>query len=176
MTRRAATAGAPRGLNKGLTRSSRVGYGGQVRQASLLAVALVVVVAAGCGGGDKRLSRQQYASKADSVCTRYNRQIRAVQRPSSLPDLGRSIDKLLPSFERALADLRRLKPPESEQATATRWLAQVDRLEGDLKAVRDQAKRNDLQGVQAAGQRGARDNDRGNALAAKLGMTVCSKG
>jgi hypothetical protein len=147
-----------------------------VRQASLLAVALVVVLAVGCGGGDKRLSRQQYASQADAVCSKYNREIRAIQRPSSLPDLGRSIDKLLPSFARAIADLHRLKPPENEQATATRWLADIDKLKGDLKAVRNRAKRNDLPGVQAAGQKGARDNDRGNALAAQLGMTVCSKG
>jgi hypothetical protein len=147
-----------------------------VRQASLLALALTIVAAAGCGGGDKRLSRQQYASQADAVCSRYNREISAVERPSSLPALGESIDKLLPSFDRALKDLHRLKPPESEQATSTRWLAEVDSLKGDLKAVRDRAKKNDLPGVQSAGQKGARDNDQGNALAAKLGMTVCSKG
>jgi hypothetical protein len=146
-----------------------------VRRASL--VLLVLAVAAGCGGGGgKRLSRQEFASKADAICSGYNRELTALKQPSSVAELGTSLDHLLVSFERARKDLSRLKPPENEQATVDQWLAQLEILEGDLKAVRDKAKSNDVPGVQAAGRKGVEDNRRRNRLAAKLGMTVCSQG
>jgi hypothetical protein len=146
-----------------------------VRQASFLALTLALVLAAGCGGG-KRLSRQQYASKADAICSRYNREITALKQPSDLAGLGKSLDKLLASFDRAINDLRGLKPPQNEQATADRWVAQVETLESDLKTIRDRAKKNDLQGVQAAGRKAQGHNSRGNALAKQLGMKVCAQG
>jgi hypothetical protein len=138
-------------------------------------VLLALAVAAGCGGSGKRLSRQEYASKADAICSGYNREITAIKQPSSLAGLGKSLDQLLVSFDRALKNLHRLKPPQNEQATADRWLAQIEALEKDLKAIRDRAKSNDLQGVQGVGRKAQQDNGRGNELAGKLGMTVCSK-
>jgi hypothetical protein len=146
-----------------------------VRQVFVLVLASVLL--AGCGGGGgKRLSRQEYASKADAVCSRYNREITAIKQPSDLAGLGKSLDKLLVSFDRAVADLHRLKPPQSERATADQWVAQIETLESDLKSIRDNAKSKDAQGVQAAGRMAQEHNRRGNALAAKLGMKVCSKG
>jgi hypothetical protein len=147
-----------------------------VRQASFLALTLALVVAAGCGGGSKRLSRQQYASKADAICSRYNREITALKQPSDLAGLGRSLDKLLESFDRAIKDLKGLKPPQNEQATADRWIAQIETLESDLKTIRDRAKSNDLQGVQAAGRKAQGHNRRGNELAKQLGTTACAQG
>jgi hypothetical protein len=145
-----------------------------VRRASFLLLALAF--AAGCGGGGgKRLSREEYASKADAICSGYNREITALKQPASLTELGKSLDQLLASFDRAVKDLHRLKPPQSEQATAARWLAQIETLESDLKVIRDKAKSNDLQGVQAAGRKAQQHNRRGNELAGKLGTTVCSK-
>jgi hypothetical protein len=147
-----------------------------VGRASLLVVALAVVLTGCGGGGGERLSRQQYASKADAICTRYNREITALKQPSSLADLGKSLDKLLQSFDRASKDLGALMPPENEQATADKWVAQIKTLESDLKAIRDNAKSNDMQGVQAAGQKAQQHNGRSNALAKQLGMKVCAKG
>ena len=108
-----------------------------MRRASFLLLA--IVVAAGCGGGGsgKRLSRGQYASKADAICRKYSAQAKLLAAPKNLSDLGKAFDKALPLFETAIKDLHKLKPPASEQARADQWLAQVESLKNDLAEIRD---------------------------------------
>ncbi len=145
----------------------------RVRRASLLVLALVV---AGCGGGGgKRLSRSEYASKADAICRKANEQTRLLKQPSNLAELAKGFDKALPILENATSKLRKLKPPESAQATVDRWLAQSDALKRDLEQIRDRAKANDLKGVQSLFKNATRDQQSVNQLAGKLGMTVCNK-
>jgi hypothetical protein len=137
---------------------------------------LAIVVAAGCGGGGgKRLSRDQYASKADAVCRKYNAQAKLLVAPTNLSELGKAFDRALPLLEKAIKDLRKLKPPESEQARADQWLTQVENLKDDLAEIRDKARDNDEQGVQATFRKATQDDQRGNQLATKLGMTACNK-
>lgn len=147
-----------------------------MRRASLLL--LTVLLAAGCGGGggsSERLTRADYASKADAICGKYNQQTKALANPSSLSDLADVADKTLPILDNALNELRDLKPPTSEQATADQWLAEVEKLKGDLKEIRDKANDNDMKGVQAVVPKATEHNNRANQLATELGMTVCNK-
>jgi hypothetical protein len=136
---------------------------------------LAVVLVAGCGGGGgKRLSREEYAAKADAVCRKYNEQTKAIENPTNLRDLAKVADKTLPILDNALSDLRKLKPPENEQAKVDEWLAQVENLKGDLTEIRDKAKDNDMQGVQAVVPKADEHNNRSNELATELGMKVCN--
>jgi hypothetical protein len=158
-----------------------IGYGSRVRRASFLVLAIFVV--AGCGGGGsgggaggKRLTREQYASKADAICSRSNRQTKSLGKPKSLSELADQFDRALPVLDRTLAELRRLRPPASEQATVDQWLASSDRLRADLTIIRARARKKDAKGVQAAYLNAARNSKRGSTLAGKLGMTVCNKG
>ena len=139
----------------------------------MLAVALV----AGCGGGGggKRLTRDEYATKADAICGKYTQQTKALANPKSLSDLADVADKSLPILDHAISDLRKLKPPANEQSTVDQWLAQVANLKGDLKEIRDKAKTNDVQGVQAVVPQATRHNRASNQLATQLGMKVCNK-
>ena len=139
----------------------------------MLAVALV----AGCGGGGggKRLTRDEYATKADAICGKYTQQTKALANPKSLSDLAVVADKTLPILDHAISDLRKLKPPANEQSTVDQWLAQVANLKGDLKEIRDKAKTNDVQGVQAVVPQATRHNRASNQLATQLGMKVCNK-
>jgi hypothetical protein len=144
-----------------------------VRRAFLLLLAVVLV--AGCGGGGgKRLTREEYAAKADAVCRKYNEQTKALENPTNLRDLAKVADKTLPILDNALSDLRKLKPPENEQAKVDEWLAQVENLKGDLTEIRDKAKDNDMQGVQAVVPKADEHNNRSNELATELGMKVCN--
>jgi hypothetical protein len=144
-----------------------------VRRASTL---LLVLVAAGCGGGgSKPLTRAQYAEKADAICAKYKAQTRAFSNPSNLSELATVADKTMTIFDHAASDLGKLKPPANEQATADQWLGEFDNLKADLQEIRDKAKANDVAGVQGVVPKASRDNATSNQLATQLGMKVCNK-
>jgi hypothetical protein len=148
-----------------------------VRRAFFLMVSVLLL--AGCGGGgggSQRLTRDEYAAKADVICRKYNKLTNAVGNPKNLAGLAKAFDKALPLLENAISDLRKLKPPKSEQNTVDEWLAQSEVLKHDLQEMRDQARAKNLKGVQDAFTRASANDKQGNKLAAKLGTKVCSKG
>jgi hypothetical protein len=146
----------------------------RVRRASILVLAIVVL--AGCGGGSaKRLSKEEYAAKADAICGKYNQQTKALSNPSNLKELADVSDKTLPILSNAISDLHKLKPPASEKATVDQWLSQVANLKGDLTEIRDKAKAGQIQGVQAVVPKAQEHNSKANQLATQLGMSVCNK-
>ena len=147
---------------------------------------LVTLLAAGCGsgggssnssGGGDRLSRSDYAAKADAICKKYNEKTKQIGNQSkSLADVAKAFDQALPLLGNVISEIRTLKPPKSEQHTVDEWLAQSEVLKHDLQEMRDKAKAKDLKGVQEAFARASANDKQGNRLAAKLGMKVCSKG
>jgi len=146
-----------------------------VRRTFLLAASVLLVA---CGsGGDHRLSKEEYAKRADAICARFNR-----QQPS-LPSLqnvtarqvARLADRTLPLLDTTIADLRRLAPPKEEQQLADRWLAALRRLRVDAVKIRDRARANDLSGVGALVGPSQRDERSAERLAEQLGTSVCSK-
>ena len=145
-----------------------------MRRVAFLLLALLVL--GGCGGGsDTALTREEYASKADAICTKYNEQTNALPRPANLSDLGESADKTRDILDNAVDDLKDLKPPAREQATADQWIAAVEQLEGDLEEIRDGANEHNMAAVQAVVPRATEHNKRANELATQLGLTVCNK-
>ena len=142
---------------------------------AVLALALLLV-AAGCGSsGEKRLSKEEYAQRADAVCRRTNRLTQSPGDVSSMPALARFADRTLKPLDRALRDLRALRPPKEEQATANALLRQLALLRSDAVRIRDRARENDAHGVGAVAVTASARNERFKALAAQLGMTVCSR-
>jgi hypothetical protein len=148
-----------------------------VRRASPLLLA--VVVAAGCGGGGgssgERLTRAQYAAKADAICGKYKQKTGALSNPTTLSDLADVSDQVLPLLHSARSELHGLRPPQNEEATANAWLDEFDTIIDDVQKIRDAAKKNDRAAVQAAARPALQDDHHANDLATQLGMTVCNK-
>jgi hypothetical protein len=144
-------------------------------RAALIALALVLVLP-GCGGGSgKPLTKEEYASKADAICGKYNEQIKSFANPKNLSDLAKVADKTLPVLDQAISDLTKLEPPASEKALSDQWLEQGRNLKDDLQEIRDKAKAGDIKGVQAVVPKATDHNAKNNALAGQLGMSVCNK-
>jgi len=149
----------------------------RVRRAPTLLLAAALL--AGCGGGgsdDQRLTREQYAAKADAICTKYKAKTNSISQPSTLSDLAKLADQVLPLLDNARDELRALQPPQNEASAVQSWLDQFDLSIDDVKKIRDKAKAGDRAGVQAAATPAMQDNQRANELAAQLGLIVCSKG
>jgi hypothetical protein len=148
-------------------------------RASLLALALVLLLPA-CGGGGSSgsgtpLTKEEYASKADAVCSKYNQQINSFENPKNMSELAKISDKTLPVLDQAINEISKLEPPASEKALSDQWLTQVRNLKDDLQKIRDQAKAGSMQGVQAVVPNATDHNEKSNALATQLGMSVCNK-
>jgi chromosome segregation ATPase len=137
-------------------------------------MAIALVAGCGGGGGGTRLTKEEYASKADAICGKYNRQVRDLSNPQNLSELEKVADQTLSILANAITDLKKLNPPASEQAKADQWLSQVENLKEDLAEIRDGAKDQDMQAVQAVLPKAEEHNRRSNALATELGMTVCN--
>ena len=121
------------------------------------------------------LTKEEYASKADAICGKYNDQIRSFANPKNLSDLAKVADKTLPVLDQSINDISKLEPPASEKALADQWLTQVRNLKNDLQEIRDKAKAGDMEGVQAVVPKATDHNSKSNALASQLGMSVCNK-
>jgi hypothetical protein len=148
-----------------------------MRRAFPVALALVFLLP-GCGGGSgsgKPLTKEDYASKADAICGKYNQQIQSFENPKNLSDLATVADKTLPVLDNAIRDIGKLVPPASEKALSDQWLSQVRELKDDLQEIRDQAKAGKMKGVQAVVPKATEHNTKSNALASQLGMSVCNK-
>ena len=138
---------------------------------------LAIALAAGCGGSSngQRLTREQYAARADAVCSKYKQKTDALSRPSTLSGLADVSDQLLPLLHDARGELRALRPPRNEEATAKAWVDEFDVIIDDVEKIRDAAKKNDTAAVQAAARPALRHDQHSNDLATQLGMTVCNK-
>jgi hypothetical protein len=149
-----------------------------MRRAIPVAVALVFLLP-GCGGGGSSsgepLTKEEYASKADSICGKYNQQIQSFANPKNLSDLAKVADRTLPVLDHAITDIGKLEPPASEKALSDQWLTQVRNLKGDLQEIRDKAKAGSMEGVQKVVPKATEHNAKANALATQLGMSVCNK-
>jgi hypothetical protein len=144
-----------------------------VRQALFLLLGIAVL--AGCGGNDgKRLTKQEYARKADAICAEGKRQTGALPNPTNLDDLASSADKTVDILDNALDELRKLRPPQSEQQLADQWLSETEKLKDGLAEIRDRAKENDRTAIFEIARQAQDRNVRVNELATALGMKECS--
>ena len=144
-----------------------------MRQALFLLATLIL--AAGCGGdAGKRLTKDEYASRADAICAKYNREVGELATPETFSEVADVADRTLTVLGKAIADLKKLNPPVIEKARVDQWLSQIENLEEDLKEIHDAAEARDRQALQAVVPKAEEHNRRTNALAAELGLTVCN--
>jgi hypothetical protein len=140
----------------------------------LLVVPVLVALLAACGSS-ARLSKQEYAKRADALCTKYAADLKKLGQPKSFPELAKFTDKAVPLAQRLIDDTRKLKPPKEEQTTVAAWNTENQKVVDAIKALGDAARKSDQKAAQSALQTGDAANTKSNTLGKQLGLNACTK-
>jgi len=151
------------------------GYGSAVQRTLLLVLVLPLLLAA-CGSEDRgpRLTKEEFASKADAICAKSQDQTQSLGTPNTLTELADVADNTIPILQNAIRDWRKLNPPQAEEETVKEWISSVEQLVDDLEEIRDQADKGSKKGVQSVVPRADEHNRHTTELATQLGMKVCN--
>jgi hypothetical protein len=142
----------------------------------LLVVVVLASLPAACGGGgDGRLSKQEYAKRADALCDKYAAELKGLGQPQSFQELARFTDKAAPLAQRLIDDTQKLRPPKDEQVLVDEWNAENQKIVDAIKALGAAARKNDQKAAKAALDAGDAANTKSNALGRRLGMSACTK-
>lgn len=132
-----------------------------------------VLVLAGCGGDDDRLSREEFRQQATAICNRLEEQTQQVAEPESLEDVEEFGTELRDLIDDGIADLRELRPPEDLEEPYGRYLESGEQLRDQLDALVEAAADGDEAGVQQALDRGERISEASDEQARAAGIPEC---
>jgi hypothetical protein len=117
--------------------------------------------------------KTDFATKADTVCEKWQNKIDAVPPPADPSELASTMKQTIPLTEKELAELRKLEPPPDRTATAANFLDALDRTVAALKQYVRAAAADDGDAAQQALLDGDEQTDNARRLAGELGLTVC---
>ncbi len=139
----------------------------------------LVMVVAGCGGGNERLTAREYAREASELCRRGNRSVARIDVPritataDGTRDGARAMTRIVVAQRVTIEGLRELRPPEHLAVTVQKWIALLDQGadELELMAARLRVGRNDE--ALAYGAKAVTLLDRAREVVAPLRVTSC---
>jgi hypothetical protein len=145
------------------------------RLAALAGGAALLLAACGGGGPSESLSPTQFRQQADAICAKYESKIEALPRPTSLDDLQRFVDQVIPLIEQGNAELGDLEPPE---ALADDWGRALDLQEKSLQKARElqsAIREKDDARVQQLFTELGETEDESNRIARSIGLEKCGE-
>jgi hypothetical protein len=136
---------------------------------------LFPLVAAACGSGEGRLSAADFERRATRTCTHAQRDAAALDIPP-LDHRGSAaaLMRLIKIEQRAIHDLRGLRPPRRLETRVDEWLATIDQLLVEAEFLRDAIRHDDRGTADAVAVRAARLSLRSQVLAAGVGVRGCT--
>lgn len=140
-----------------------------------LAASLCVLVAAGCGGGgDDRLSQEEFEQRANAICTELEQALDAMGQVESPDQLAQQLEQGERELTNAIDELRELEPPEESQEGYDRFLAAADELTQVVRDMRDAALTGNVGAVQQHAARANEVSDRADEAATGVGLDDCA--
>jgi hypothetical protein len=147
---------------------------------------VLAIVAAGCGGGGggPRLTRSEFASRAEAICSRANAaaiivdlgEVDPASPEASAADLqtfANGLDKVDHALDVWLTALRKLRPPQSFQG---RYAAALDAAAASNSSYADAAKAardGDKPAIVRSFRQAARHADQFNRTVTRYGLRAC---
>ena len=136
---------------------------------AILALALVPVLAAGCGG------KQSYGSKLSAMCEDFAKREAKIGTPRSPAELATRGDRIVAAYDAAiLQPLLQTQPPAEDAAAAQRLRRIAQKQRATLRALADAGKKGDVQTLRRLAVRNAQLNGQAGDIARQLGAKSCT--
>jgi hypothetical protein len=136
---------------------------------------LVIMLAAGCGGGAERLSATAYAQRAGGICVRANVAIARVTIPPMAERAAaeRALRRIVEIQRSSIDGLRGLRSPDGFGNLPDRWIALLDQGTDELQLMRTALAEGRPVDAAAYGQKATDLLTRAQVLVTGHGMTSC---
>jgi DNA-binding NtrC family response regulator len=138
-------------------------------------VGVLVLVAAGCGGGgsDTRLSREEFESQANAICAKYQKQLGAIGTPSSVEEIPDLVEQALAILNKEVAEIAALNPPTDMQTEFDAMIEASNNTKAAANDLSQAAKDGDQAAVQKALDEGNAASKKADQIATQLGLDSC---
>ena len=141
----------------------------------LLLISLVALAAAGCGGGDDRLTREEFVQQANDVCREFDRKIDELGAPQTIGEIEDFADESAEIARDGRDELADLAPPETLEDDYDRLVEMLDQAIADIERVGDAAADGDEAEVQRIVQEASERDADSDRLARELGLAGCAE-
>ena len=141
--------------------------------------AVLAIVAAGCGGGGggNSLSKEEYSSQLNKICTELNDKNNAIGDPQSIDEVVTKGPQLQDAFQSAIDEVENLNPPDELKDAHERFLSLGKQIHSKIDDLIAAAKKKDLAKAQQIGATIDPLNTESNEIArTKLGAPACDQG
>jgi hypothetical protein len=146
-----------------------------MRLPATVLLVLVALLAAGCGGGSKTLTHDEFVTKADDVCRDSQAEIRKLQPPTNNQEAAAYFTREYDIQEASLAKLRKLEPPPKDAKKVKELVGHFHKVDLAVKEAASALGRQNKKDFDAARGHAAVAITRASAAAGDLGLKVCGK-
>ncbi len=141
--------------------------------AKVAVAAILVVLAAGCGGGS---SRDDFVDDALGVCRTSNERVKALGTPDSFTSTQLYGRQAKDAVGDEIEELRKLTPPKDLESAFAAYVATLEQRQRQLDLLIDAADENDGEAIQDIGTELDVLTARGRAQARQAGIAECEQG
>jgi hypothetical protein len=151
------------------------------RQITVLGILLIsgAILLGGCGGGGggggDRLTKDEYAAKANALCAGFEGTSSALWSSTTSAEIIAGLDKLLPIEQKLVTDLKKLNPPADEEATAKKAIALGEEVTSGEEELNAALKKGDMTKAQKMIPPLSSKGNQANALFRQLGAKKCAE-
>jgi hypothetical protein len=141
-------------------------------RSSAVVLALVVLLAAGCGS---KSAKQRYADKLSAMCANFAARERKITAPTGPADVAARGDRIVRAFEETIMrPILSLAPPPGLRPTARRLRTLAVQQRDALRGLAAAARAGDIQRLQLLAQRNRRLNADAGRIARELKADSCA--
>jgi hypothetical protein len=145
-----------------------------IARVGAVAAACVAVALAGCGSGGGS-GDGGWGQRADAICDRTEKALRAMEPPEDIGDLDRVMVRASEEIRAAIGEIRKLEISESERRRVQPVLDDLELVEQHLDRIADATGTGDRRPIFKAGRRLRLDAVDFGAHAEQAGLTRCGR-